>query len=82
MTIRRCPRYECDSLLKAVLKSSDIISGRVHLDVSWIDQYQPTQWIVANVAHLSIIHLLGGPAPSVKILLSFGKEPCNKRDTV
>ena len=29
--------------------SSDITSGRVHLDVCWIDQ-----WTAANVAHLSV----------------------------
>ena len=32
-------------------------SGRVHLEVRWIDQ--PTQWTVANVADLSNIHLGG-----------------------
>ena len=37
--------------------SYDITSGRVHLDVCWIDQ--PTQWTVANVAHLSVTHLGG-----------------------
>ena len=37
--------------------ASDITSGRVHLDVCWIDQ--STSLPVANVAHLSVIHLGG-----------------------
>ena len=41
---------------------SDIPSGRVHLDVCWIDQSHQasTQWAVANAAYLSVIHLGGG----------------------
>ena len=35
--------------------SSHIRSRRVLLDVCWIDQ--STQWTVANVAHLPVIHL-------------------------
>ena len=38
-------------------RSSDITSGRVHLDVCWIDQ--STSLPSANVAHLSATHLDG-----------------------
>ena len=40
--------------------SSYITGGLVDLDVGWIDQStSPTQWTVANVAHLSVTHLDG-----------------------
>ena len=56
------PGVSAISLSKLFWKcaASDITGGRVHLDV-FLDRsvHQPTQWTVANVARLSIIHLGG-----------------------
>ena len=53
--ITRCVISTYKPFYKAM--SSDIPSGRVHLDVCWIDQYQPTQWTEPNVADLASTNL-------------------------
>ena len=74
-------RCECDYPLQAIIRksaSSAIPSGRIHLEVCWIDQ--PTQWTVANVAHLSVIHL-GGHAPYDVRRGRFSKRPVTANHT-
>ena len=48
------------SAITTRLGNQPITGGRVRLDVCWMDQStSPTQWTVANVAHLSVTHLGG-----------------------